>query len=93
VTLADFARRTGQERHGVTIDYNVFRNVRPPDPSRPHAIYPVGDLDFQLRPGSAAVDAGVVLPNVNDGFTGKAPDLGALELGQPVPVYGPRGKR
>ncbi len=89
-TLAEFGKKTGQERHGVTIDYNVFRNVRPPDPSRPHAIYPVGDLDFQLRPGSAAVDAGVVLPNVNDGFAGKAPDLGAIELGQPVPVYGPR---
>jgi hypothetical protein len=31
-----------------------------------------------------------VLPNVNDGFSGKAPDLGALELGQQLPVYGPR---
>ena len=29
-------------------------------------------------------------PNVNDGFTGKAPDLGALEAGQPLPIYGPR---
>ena len=29
-------------------------------------------------------------PNVNDGFTGRAPDLGAYELGQPIPVYGPR---
>jgi hypothetical protein len=29
------------------------------------------------------------MPNVNDGFTGKAPDLGALELGQSLPTYGP----
>jgi hypothetical protein len=36
------------------------------------------------------VDAGVRLPNVNDGFTGKAPDLGAYEVGEPVPHYGPR---
>jgi hypothetical protein len=36
------------------------------------------------------VDAGVVLPNFNDGFTGKAPDLGCCELGQPLPHYGPR---
>jgi len=26
--------------------------------------------------------------NVNDGFTGKAPDLGAYEVGQPIPHYG-----
>jgi hypothetical protein len=32
----------------------------------------------------------VRLPNVNDGFTGKAPDLGAYEVGQTVPHYGPR---
>jgi hypothetical protein len=29
---------------------------------------------------------------VTDGFAGKAPDLGALEVGQAVPVYGPRPK-
>lgn len=28
--------------------------------------------------------------NVNDDATGAAPDLGALESGRPVPVYGPR---
>jgi hypothetical protein len=27
---------------------------------------------------------------VNDNFTGKAPDLGALEVGMPLPIYGPR---
>ena len=37
-----------------------------------------------------AVDAGVILPNINDGFVGTAPDLGAYELGQPLPTYGPR---
>ena len=39
---------------------------------------------------SAAVDAGVVIPNITDGFTGKAPDLGAYELGALLPQYGPR---
>ena len=53
-------------------------------------IYKDKDLAFQLRPASPAVDAGCILPNVNDGFVGKAPDLGALEVGQPLPVYGPR---
>jgi hypothetical protein len=36
------------------------------------------------------VDAGVRLTNVNDGFAGSAPDLGAYEVGQTIPVYGPR---
>lgn len=89
-TLADFQRATGQETHGVVVDYDIFRNLRPPDPGRPHAVYEISDLDFSLRPGSAAVDAGCRLPNINDDFTGNAPDLGALEVGRPAPVYGPR---
>jgi len=32
----------------------------------------------------------VALPTITDGFTGRAPDLGALEAGQPLPHYGPR---
>jgi hypothetical protein len=89
-TMAEFHRATGQEAHGVVVDYDVFRNVRPPDPSRPHAIYEIGAADFRLKPGSAVVDAGCRLPNINDDFGGRAPDLGALELDRPVPVYGPR---
>jgi hypothetical protein len=53
-------------------------------------LYKFEDFDFRLKPNSVAVDSGLVLPNVNDDFTGKAPDLGALEVGQPMPVYGPR---
>ena len=45
---------------------------------------------FWFSPGSAAIDAGTVLPGITDGYTGAAPDLGALEAGQPLPVYGPR---
>lgn len=33
---------------------------------------------------------GCKLPHLNDDFTGKAPDLSALEAGKPLPVYGPR---
>jgi len=32
-------------------------------------------------------------PNINDGFTGEAPDLGALEFGQPTPHCGPRPRK
>jgi hypothetical protein len=48
------------------------------------------EFDFRLKPGSAAVDAGCVQHNVNDGFGREAPDLGALEYGAPVSIYGPR---
>jgi hypothetical protein len=46
--------------------------------------------DFTLAPSSNALDRGERLPGINDGFTGAAPDLGALEAGCPVPTYGPR---
>ena len=89
-TLAEFQRATGQEAHGVLLDYDIFKNVRPPDPTQPHKVYEIGDMDFSLKPNSAAVDAGCKLPNLNDDFSGNAPDLGALEIGKPFPVYGPR---
>jgi hypothetical protein len=53
-------------------------------------IYQANDFDFRLKPGSAAVDRGTKLPNVTEGFAGAAPDLGALEVGAPLPQYGPR---
>jgi hypothetical protein len=53
-------------------------------------LYRAEDVDFRLRPGSAAVDRGVGLPTVTEGFIGQRPDLGALEVGRPVPQYGPR---
>jgi hypothetical protein len=36
--------------------------------------------DFRLQPNSPAVDAGVLIPGINEGYIGAAPDLGALEL-------------
>jgi hypothetical protein len=88
-TLKEFAEATGQDRHSVIVDYDIFQKVTPTGPD-PRTLYKPEDFDFQLRPGSAAVDAGVRLPGVNDDFTGSAPDLGALEIGRPVPHYGPR---
>jgi hypothetical protein len=88
-TLKEFSEATGQDRHSVLIDYDVFQKVTPPGPD-PRTLYNPADFDFQLRPNSAPVDAGVRLTGVNDDFTGRAPDLGALEIGRPVPHYGPR---
>lgn len=88
--LADFRTATRQETHGIEVDYDDFEELTPPDPSKRHAVYHAMDLDFRLKPDSKAVDAGVVIPTVNDHFTGRAPDLGALEVNTPEPNYGPR---
>jgi hypothetical protein len=89
-TLREYAAATGQEAHSVIVDYSDFARVSAPDPNDPRRYYRPDEFDFTLTEKSAAVDSGVVLPNINDGFTGKAPDLGAYERGQPMPVYGPR---
>ncbi len=89
-SLKEFSEATGQERHSVLLDYDVFVNVRIPDKSDPQRLYHPEDFDFRLKPSSAAVDAGVLLPTINDDFTGRSPDLGAYELNRPLPHYGPR---
>ena len=92
-SLADFAGATGQDRHSVLVDYDVFMNVRrldAKDTANLQKLYKAEEFDFRLKPGSAAVDKGLVLPTVTEGFSGRAPDLGALESDQPVPHYGPR---
>jgi len=89
-TLKDYQEATGQDRHSVLVDYDVFVRVPKPDSSDPQRVYTPEGLDFSLRPASAAVDAGIMLPTITDGFTGKAPDLGAFERGRPAFHYGPR---
>jgi hypothetical protein len=89
-TLADFRAATRQEGHGVEVDFDDFERLAPPDPADRHAVYHAVDLNFRLKPTGRAVDAGVAIPTVNDGYTGTAPDLGALEVGKPEPSYGPR---
>jgi hypothetical protein len=92
-TLREFGRATGQDRHSVLVDYDVFVNVPrldAQDTANVQKLYDARDLDFRLKPGSAAVDRGTALATVTDGFAGRAPDLGALEIGAPQPVYGPR---
>ncbi|MFO1504992.1 MAG: hypothetical protein U1F39_14460 [Steroidobacteraceae bacterium] len=92
-TLRDYAAATGQEAHSVLVDYGDFVRVSAPDPKDPTRFYRPEEFDFSLHEKSPAVDAGVVLPNINDGFTGRAPDLGAFERGLPMPVYGPREQK
>jgi hypothetical protein len=92
-SLEAYSRATGQDRNSVTLDYDVFRNVPQldaRDTGSLQRIYDAEDFDFRLRRGSAALDRGIAIPNVTDGFGGSAPDLGALELGDDPPHYGPR---
>ena len=53
-------------------------------------LFPYKKNDLRLHRNSTALDKGVLLANINDGYTGKAPDLGAYELGSRLPHYGPR---
>jgi hypothetical protein len=92
-SLADYSTATGQDRNSVLVDYDVFMNVKrldAQDVATVQNIYLAKDFDFRLKPASAAVDRGMKLPSVTDGFAGAAPDLGALEAGAPPPHYGPR---
>jgi hypothetical protein len=89
-TLEEYSMATGQDKNSILVDYDIFVHVTPVDPNNITKVYTIEDLDFRLKPDSAASNAGCVLPNVNDGYTGVAPNLGALETGSTLPVYGPR---
>jgi len=92
-TLAAYSADAHQDQHSVLVDYDAFERVRPLDAKDVRTVqklYKMEDLDFRLKAGSAPVDKGKVIPQVTDGYAGAAPDLGAVELGQPLPHYGPR---
>src|ERR1019366_7079033 len=76
-TLAEYSQATKQDLHSVILDYDVFMNVPrldAQDLKNVQKLYNAADLDFRLKPGSAAIGRGVILPNVTDGFSGQAPD-------------------
>jgi Right handed beta helix region len=86
-TLASFSAASGLETNARRIDHaSCFASFNVPGP----APVPIPAQYMTLQAGCTAVDAGAVLPNITDGFAGSAPDLGAYELGQPLPWFGPR---
>ncbi len=95
-SLPAFYAGRGHEQFGVELGYSAFVNA--PVPHHPEwnwqngygAAYVPGDYDLRLAAGSAAIDRGQVLANINDGYSGAAPDLGCYEKDQPIPPYGPR---
>lgn len=85
-SLAELQAMT-TEMHSVQIGANDFATpVTLPASPFPAAAPP----DLRLASGGAAIDVGIAIPNITDGFAGAAPDLGAYELGATVPAYGPR---
>jgi hypothetical protein len=85
--LAAFANASGLEMSGRQINRSsCFTTLNVPGP----APVPIPPQHMTLTASCNAIDAGALLPNINDGFVGGAPDLGAFELGQPLPSYGPR---
>ena len=92
-TLSDYQRATGQDRHSRLVDYDVFVAAPQPDFTDVTHVVDAQSIDLRLRKGAVAIDAGTPLPNITNGFLGKAPDLGAYEYGAALPHYGPRPRR
>jgi hypothetical protein len=85
-TLEDFRAGTGLEENGIRVDkdscFETLTVVQPP-----------GSMPAQyltLVSGCNAENAGVVLPGINEDYTGNGPDLGAYESGAMLPHYGMR---
>jgi hypothetical protein len=86
-SVAALAAASGLETSGRRIQRaGCFATFDVPGP----APVPIPAQTMALNSGCAAVDAGAILPNINDNYAGLAPDLGAHEAGQPPPQFGPR---
>ena len=89
-SLASMTEGTGQESHSILITYADFGRLSATDKTNIQRLYAPEDYDFTPSSRANLIDAGVVLPTINDGFVGKAPDIGAIEFGGKAPTYGPR---
>ncbi len=77
-------------------DYDLYNGrIKAAEGAEPHGIQAVpiydpgnGKNEFALDPSSPGYDAGIRLPNFNDGFTGSGPDMGAHESGTPAMEFG-----
>lgn len=79
VRLNDWPYGKSNQGAGVTQSHN--RGEAPAS----EFVDPAGG-NFRLKPGSASINSGVVIPGINDAgsaspFAGSAPDLGAYESG------------
>ena len=44
-TLEELRTATGQQRHGLELDFDIFEEMTPPDPSKRHAVYHPTELN------------------------------------------------
>lgn len=72
-TIGELCAATGLECTG----YESFPGLTNP-----------GGGDFTLLPSSPNIDRGVVIPGINDGFAGSAPDVGAYESVLDSAIFG-----
>ncbi len=88
-TPEEARRRSPAEKHAIMVENaKVFASGALPPSDVNNQVAEA--VDLRLKAASSAIDAGAVLPGLNDGFRGRRPDLGAYELGEPLPQYGPR---
>ena len=85
--FADLQTNSVYESSGRILDATVFEM---PPVLGPDFTTFMSPAQLSLLGVSNAVDAGKELPNVNDGFSGGSPDLGAREFGSASPIYGVR---
>jgi hypothetical protein len=86
-SLAAARAALGIEQHGVVLATPIFESGLTAPASYQTVL---GPADTTLAAASGSIDRGLVLANINDGFLGGAPDLGALERGCPLPIFGVR---
>jgi hypothetical protein len=87
VNFADLQSNSPYEANGRILDDSTFETpiALPADYT---TFWP--QRDATLGASSLAIDTAQPLPNINDDFSGIAPDLGAIELGESPPEYGVR---
>lgn len=104
-TPRNWSASDNKQNTGNDFDYDLC-NGRVPANQEAHAVRaepkyaPDAGFDsatktgrFQLDPDSPGVGAGQPIPNFSDGYTGKAPDIGAHQRGTPPIQYGVRAKQ
>jgi MYXO-CTERM domain-containing protein len=75
------------EKNGTLLAGSIFASgLAAPADYKPK----LSPVDATLAAASPAIDKGVSLGDITGGYKGAAPDLGALELGCPLPIYGVR---
>ncbi len=77
----DFDLLSGKVVSSGTQEPHAVKGVPIYAPKRPAG-------DYSLDPSSPGFDAGEIIPNFSDGYSGKAPDIGAFEAGSPPMEFG-----